>query len=148
MEWKIIEYKHKYMEQVINLWIEICIEEFGFEEWNEDIKNMDNHKYKNNNGNFWIAVSDKDEVIGTIAIKNQGNNKALLKSLYVKEKYRKNGIAKELFYKSMKFAIKKCYKKVELETYDSFEQAIKFYLKNGFIIKQQIGSQYTMEKDL
>lgn len=148
MEWKIIEYTDKYREQVIELWIEVCVQEFGFQEWNEDIKNMDNHEYKNNSGNFWIAVNNKDEVIGTIAVKNQGNNKALLKSLYVKNKYRKKGIAKDLFCKSIEFAKKNCYQKIELETYHSFEQAIRFYLKNGFVIKQHIENQYIMEKDL
>lgn len=148
MEWETIEYKEEYREKVISLWIEICVQEFGFEEWNEDIKNMDNHEYKSNNGNFWLAINDKNEIIGTIAVKNQGNDKALLKSLYVKKEYRKNGIAKKLFHKSMEFTIQKGYKNIELETYDSFKQAIKFYLKNGFVIKQHIENQYVMEKDL
>lgn len=148
MEWTIIEYKEEYREEVIRLWIEICIEEFEFEDWHKDIKQMDNHEYKDNNGNFWIAINHKKEVIGTIALKNLGNEKACLKSLYVKKEYRKNGIAKALFDKLMEFTALNNYKKIELDTYDAFEHAIRFYQKNEFIIKQQIENKYIMERDV
>ncbi len=148
MEWDIIEYKKEYREKVISFWIEICIDEFGFKEWYTDIKEIKNEEYKNYNGNFWIAINNKNEVIGTIALKNLGDRNAYLKSLYVKKEYRKNGIAKELFNKVMEFAIHNNYKKIGLDTYKVFEHAIKFYEKNKFVIKQQIGEQYIMERDL
>ena len=85
MNWNIIEYSEEYRDKVINLWIEICVKEFNFDDWHDDIRKMDNHTYKEDNGNFWIAINDKDEVIGTIALKNIENGKGCLKSLYVKK---------------------------------------------------------------
>lgn len=148
MKWNIIEYKNEYRKKVIALWIEICVKEFGFEDWQEDIKEMDNDIYKYNNGNFWIAINNDNEVVGTIALRNLGNGKACLKSLYVKRKYRKNGIAKALFDKLMEFTILNNYKKIELDTYETFKHAIKFYQENEFIIKEHIGSKYIMERDV
>ncbi len=148
MEWNIIEYKEEYKEKVVRFWTEICIEEFGFKDWHEDIKDMDNHKYKDNNGNFWIAINNDNDVIGTIALKNLESGKACLKSLYVKKEYRKNGIAKALFNKLMEFTILNNYKKIELDTYDDFEHAIRFYQKNDFTVKQHIENKYVMERDV
>ncbi len=148
MEWNIIEFKEEYREKVIELWLEICVQEFGFEDWKEDIKKTDNYKYKDNNGNFWIAINNDNEVIGTIALKNLGNEKACLKSLYVKKEYRKNGIAKKLFNKLMEFVVLNNYKKIELDTYDAFKHAIRFYQKNKFIVKQHLGNKYVMERDI
>ena len=109
---------------------------------------MDNHKYKNNNGNFWIAINNDNEVIGTIALKNLGNERACLKSLYVKKEYRNNGIAKALFDKLMEFTILNNYKKIELDTYDAFKNAIRFYQKNKFFVKQHIKNKYIMEREV
>ncbi len=148
MKWEIKKYTEKYREQVIQFWIEICVKEFGFESWHEDIKDMDNHTYEQNNGNFWIAVNLADEVIGTIALKNIENNKGLLKSLYVKKEERKNGIAKALYNELIEFAKQNKYEIIELDTYHSFEYAIQFYKKNNFKIKQHIDDKYIMEKQL
>ena len=148
MDWNIIEFEEEYRDKVINFWLEICVDEFQFDDWHQDIKQMDNHTYKDDNGNFWIAVNQENEVIGTIALKNLGENKGCLKSLYVKKEYRKNGIAKQLFDRLMEFAVLNGYKKIELDTYRAFEHAIRFYQKNDFIIKENIDDKYVMEKDL
>lgn len=148
MNWNIIEYSEEYRDKVINLWIEICVKEFNFDDWHDDIRKMDNHTYKEDNGNFWIAINDKDEVIGTIALKNIENGKGCLKSLYVKKEERRNGIAKELFNRFMEFAILSGYKTIELDTYQSFEHAIRFYEKNNFILREKIDDKYIMERNI
>ena len=49
---EIIEYKKEYREEIINLWFDICINEFGFDEWKNDIKNMNNDTFIYNKRKF------------------------------------------------------------------------------------------------
>lgn len=142
-----IEFEEKYKDKVIDFWIDICVNEFGFHEWADDIKNMDNDTYKNDNGNFWIAI-DNDEVVGTISLKNIGNHEAILKGMYVKKEYRKNKIASRLMNTLLDFAKQNEYKKIELDTYEKFQDAIRFYKKYGFIEKQKENNKYIFEKNI
>ena len=127
---KIEQYSENYREKVIDFFLKICICEFGFEEWEKDIKNMDNHTYKDNGGNFWIALDEKDNIVGTIGLKNKGQAIGELKSMYVDEKYRGHNIAQNLLNTLLEFASE--YEKTILDTYKKFERAIGFYEKNGF----------------
>ena len=84
---KIIEYEDKYKDAVIDLWIQICIEEFGFEAWENGIRNMENHEFPKNNGKFLLAI-ENDELIGTISLKDIGMPQGMLKGFYVRSDYR------------------------------------------------------------
>lgn len=141
---KIEQYSEEYREKVIEFFLKVCVDEFGFEEWEEDIRNMDNHTYKSDGGNFWIAINEKNDIIGTIGLKNKGNAIGELKSMYVYKHYRGDGIAQDLLNTLIKFAGK--YEKVVLDTYKKFERAIKFYEKNGFINVQTIGDKLVYER--
>ncbi|HDS11694.1 MAG TPA: N-acetyltransferase [Candidatus Wirthbacteria bacterium] len=61
--------------------------------------------YQKTGGNFWIAL-DKDQVIGTIALINIGQNRGLLKRMYVQKEYRGKGVAQELLQTLLEFAQK------------------------------------------
>lgn len=140
-----VEFKEKYKKQVIEFWIKICVEEFGFKEWEKDIKNMDNDMHKQNGGNFWIAIED-EEIIGTISLQNLGQNKGLLKGMYVHEEYRNKKVASNLMKILLAFAKENEYQKIKLDTYKKFEVAIKFYEKIGFERKEEIDNKYIYEK--
>ena len=45
---EIIEFREEYKEQIIELWLDICIREHGFYDWENDIKNMDNDTFIHN----------------------------------------------------------------------------------------------------
>lgn len=141
---KIEQYVEEYREKVIEFFLSVCVDEFGFQEWEEDIKNMDNYTYKKEGGNFWIALNENNEIVGTIGLRNKGNAIGELKSMYVYEHYRGKGIAQKLLNTLMKFAVK--YEKVVLDTYRKFERAIKFYEKNGFTNIEVIGDKLIYEK--
>ena len=79
-----------------------------------------------------MAVNEKDEVIGTIAIMKKDAYTAELKSFYVNKEYRGNGISKELFSIAMDFCKKIDLNRVFLGTYDIMQTAIHFYKKRGF----------------
>ena len=108
---------------------------------------MNNHIYKENGGNFWIAIVN-EEIVGTISLENIGNKKGLLKSLYVAIEYRNRKIATNLMDILLNFAKKKGYTSIELDTYEKFQEAIKLYEKMGFIKKEQIGEKQLYEKEI
>lgn len=142
-----IEYEEKFRSQVIDFWINICVKEFGFKEWKYNIENMDNDTYKQNNGNFWIAVED-GKVIGTISLKNIGDNEAFLKGMYVQKEYRRKGISSNLMNILLDFAKKRGYQKIVLETYKKFDRAINFYERLGFAKIEEIGDRYIYQKEV
>ena len=144
---EIIEFDQVYKDKVIDFWLKICIEEFGFKEWENDIRKADNDVYKQNGGNFWIAI-ENGEVIGTISLQNLGEGEGILKAMYVHQEYRNKKIASKLMDILLDFALDNKYKKIKLDTYKEFEAAIKFYEKNGFIRKQEIDNKYIYEKEI
>ena len=143
---KFIEFEDKYKQQVIDFWMKICVDEFGFKEWEKDIKNMDNYTYKQNGGNFWLAI-DNEEVIGTISLQNLGQGNGLLKAMYVHYEYRNKKIASKLMEILLEFAKENHYKKIKLDTYKEFVAAIRFYEKTGFERKEEIDNKYIYEKE-
>lgn len=143
---RIIEYSDEYNEKIYNFIINICIREYGFEEWKTEIEKMLWSEYKNNNGNFWIAVNEKDEVIGTIGLNNINNENCKLKTFYVDENYRGAGISKKLYNTCMSFAQDNGFQKMVLETYERFNRAIGFYKKNGFVQIEKNGELLVFER--
>lgn len=136
---KYIEYNEEYKEKVIDFWIKICVEELGLKEWENDIRNMNNDTFKENGGNFWIAVDDENNILGTISLENLGNHKGILKGMYVKKEYRSQGIASHLMNLLIEFAKKNHYNTITLDTYKRMISAIKFYEKMKFTQERQIG---------
>ena len=127
------EYTEEYRNKVINFLIEVAVEEFGFEDWRDYFNKANFLEMDKSKENFWIAVDNLNNVIGTIGILNDTiSSTAKLHSLYVKKEYRKNGIATILYNYSIEFAKKCGYRTIILHTYRVFNEAIKFYNKNGF----------------
>ena len=136
------EYSNEYKDKVIEFLIEVAIKEFGFEEWREYFNRAEFLAFNIPNENFWIAVDNSNNIVGTIGILNDKiSNTAKLHSLYVKKEYRKNGIATVLYNYGIDFAKKFGYKDIILHTYRVFNEAIKFYKKNGFKVNKDIKSK-------
>ena len=129
---QIIPYTDDYRDLTVKLILEILMKEFGF----GDIERPDIHKitevYQQDGGNFWIAVCEK-KVIGTIAIRNYGNNRGYLKRMYVEKEFRGSGLAHELMQTLIDFAKGNKYKEIYLGTVEKFAAANKFYTKHGLI---------------
>ena len=53
---RFLEFSNEFAEKVKKFLVEVCIDEFGFEEWREELETIDREKYKENGGNFWIAL--------------------------------------------------------------------------------------------
>ena len=45
--YELVEYNKKYEEQLIKLWVDVCVEEFGFEEWRDGMSKVEEELYEN-----------------------------------------------------------------------------------------------------
>ena len=130
--YKIKKFEEKYNEIVNNFVASIFVEEFNFEKYRENILTYNNKNYAKSGGLMWIAVNEDDEVIGTIAIMKKSQKSAELKTFYVDNNYRGNGISKKLYTTAIEYCKKIHINKVFLGTYDRMETAIHFYKNRGF----------------
>lgn len=140
---KIRDFELKDKEQITSLWINICVNEYGFVEWKKDLEIIDDFE------NLIVAEVD-GKVVGTVAYQRYDNNTAEIKRLYVDSNCRGKGIAKKLFDEIIDRIEKQGYTKLFLETWEKLASARRFYEKNGFKIKQIIldGQVYHYERDL
>lgn len=143
----IIEFSNEYREETIQLLIDVAVHEYGFAEWKKFFEIFENEFYIENNGNCWLAIMD-EKVVGTISLKNLGNKKGEIKNLYVHSEYRKKKIAQCLLDNLLSFASFKGYKEIQLDTFDEFKEAIRFYEKNEFIMHEIIDKRYIYKKKL
>ena len=145
---KYIEFSSKFSEKVRKFLIGICVEEFGFKDWKEEIETTNREKYKKDGGNFWVALDTKEDVIGTIALESIGNWLGLLKTMYVHKEFRGSIIAQNLMNILINFSVKNNYTKLQLGTYKKLKRAVNFYKKNNFYLIQEDNDVLIFEKVL
>lgn len=126
------EFDKKYNKQVNEFIISIFVDEYGFEECRKELEEQDNYTYIKNGGNFWIAVNENDDVVGTMALRKHSDDEMELKKLYVRSDYRGKGLSKELYGKVMDVSKEKKVQRIFLGTYNKLETAVNFYKKRGF----------------
>ncbi|MFN3966912.1 MAG: GNAT family N-acetyltransferase [Endomicrobiia bacterium] len=99
----------------------------------EDIENP--AKYYNGKKDVFYVAENDNEIIGTVAIKEDTSDTALLRRLFVKKEFRGRGFGSELINKAIEFCKKHNYKKVIFRGTDIMQAALKACLKNGFVEK-------------
>ena len=134
---KIIPYDNKYNEKINEFICTILVEEFEFTHHKDEILLENNKRFVENGGNFWIAIDDEENIIGTICLDKKEDNIGELKKLYVHNDYRGKGLAHILYDELINFARKNNILQIELSTYTILEAAIKFYIKKGFKMIQR-----------
>lgn len=82
-------------------------------------------------GNFWIALDDNDNVIGTIGLKVNGN-KSTLHRFYINASYRSCGIGSKLYQKLEQYASDSKVNEIYLSAGRHLTSAHSFYKKQGF----------------
>lgn len=130
--YKIKKFEDRYNEEVNKFIISVFVDEYGFEEYRNELNKQNNEEYMENGGNFWVAFDDDDNIIGTVALVKHSQSEAELKKLYVRSDYRGRGLSKELYSKVLEESKKEEYRRIFLGTYDKLDTAITFYLKRGF----------------
>ena len=131
---KIITYRDKYKDQVIKLIFDIAEIEQGHhsKSGRPDIKNIPEFYQKSDRENFWVAVDEKDNVVGTIGLTDCKNENGELQRMYVRQDLRRQGIATKLLTELLSFAKEKQYKAIYLTTVDEPGAKHSFYMNNGF----------------
>ena len=127
--YEIKRYNQSYNQKINDFIESIYIDEFGFEEHREIIKNQDNNEYIKQGGTFLLATDEDDNIIGTIAIMRNNDENVELKRLYVRKDYRGQGVSVALYDEILKVCRENNYRKIFLGTFEKMEKAIKFYIK-------------------
>ena len=122
-------YEESYNKAINDFIISIYVEEFGFEEHREEIEKHNNEIYKKSDGKLWIALNEKNEIVGTIALLKHSDDNVELKKFYVRKDYRGQGVSKAFYEKVMDMCKESGFKRIFLGTYERLETAIQFYIK-------------------
>lgn len=89
--------------------------------------------YQQGAGNFWLAF-EGSELVGTIALKDVGENVCALRKMFVKQAFRgrERGIAASLMQTLLVWARDHGVREIYLGTVDVYHAAHRFYEKSGF----------------
>ena len=132
----ILEYESVYKDSVIDLILEIQQKEFGIAIRKEDQPDLADIKnfYQVGNGNFWIALCG-EKVVGTISLKDIGNQQGALRKMFVKAEYRGKDVktAQCLLESLLTWSRDHNLTEIYLGTTAKFLAAHRFYEKNNFI---------------
>ena len=134
-EVEIVQWQRKYEEHVIKLILSIQSAEFLIpitEADQPDLKSVDTF-YQQGNGNFWVALSERN-IVGTIALKDIGQQQVALRKMFVHKYFRGSdqGVANKLLVAAIEWCIQKNIQDIYLGTVEAFRAAQRFYEKNGF----------------
>lgn len=102
--------------------------------------------YQNSGGEFFIAINDNDDVVGTIGLMNKGTECGILKKFFVLPEYRGRelGISTKLFDNLVNKAKELGMTMIVLDSPSNCHRAYGFYEKHGFkmITKEELPVQY------
>jgi GNAT superfamily N-acetyltransferase len=133
---EIVPFSPNHQAGVIDLVLSIQRDEFGVDITLEDQPDLLDVAgfYQHGCGNFWVALTD-GEVVGTIALRDLGNQQGALRKMFVKPEYRgkERGVGRRLLEELILSATSAGVRDVFLGTIDAFAAAHRFYEKNGFV---------------
>ena len=134
-------------EQIVKLILNIQQNEFQVPitiNEQQDLLDIPNF-YQQKKGNFWVAKHE-NEVVGTIALIDCGENIGAIRKMFVKKEFRgkEHGIAQKLLDILVESAQENQITNVYLGTLERLQAAIRFYERNGFTLieKQNLPSVF------
>ncbi len=128
-------YSNIYQKQVENLVLGVQNNEFLLGLTVQDQPDLPNIGKFYENGRFWIALNEQDEVVGTIGIEPLNETQAALRKMFLEKSMRGNkdiNLAQNLFETLLRFAQQKGYQELWLDTPPPAQAAHRFYERNGF----------------
>ena len=84
------------------------------------------------NREVFYCLEDHGDVVGTVAVKNDDENVALLRRLFIDEKYRGRGLGRKLVEKALEFCRQQKYKKVCFRCAENMKAAMALCKSFGF----------------
>jgi len=108
-------------------WLDI---DLGFQNFSEELLQL-KKMYGPPAGGIILAKNEND-FVGSVAIRKIDTETAELKRMYVKPSSQKQGIGNRLVEEAILLAKKCGYKKIQLDTLNTMQPAIKLYKQYGF----------------
>ena len=87
--------------------------------------------YGGANDSFFI-IEESGEIVGTVGVKEETKENALLRRLFVDLKHRRRGYGAALLTKAIAFCKEHSYKRIYFRCTDRMSDAMRLCLKNGF----------------
>ena len=131
---KIVEFKPEYQKQIIDVIGKGLMELEVIPKSDKPLQDKDLYKiskvYKDR-GKFWVALRE-GKVVGTVAIRDMGNNVAKLNRMFVLNDLHGTEVGQSLFDCAIKHAKQQGFKEIILNTHPLMKRAHHFYSKNNF----------------
>lgn len=90
---------------------------------------------------FWIML-DREEIIGTAALKRMDECRCELKSLYLYERFQGRGLGRKLLETVIEEAAESGYREMYLDTLSTSARALILYEKAGFVRTERYNENY------
>ncbi len=113
------------LNRILDIWLNVNIEAHSFIDKNYWISNFDIVKDLIPDSDIYVYEKDED-ILGFIGINN-----GKIEGIFVDSKFQSQGIGHNLITKA-----KSLYKSLCLNVYELNKNAINFYIREGFIIKE------------
>ncbi len=90
------------------------------------------------NRDMFLVLKDEGEIIGSVAVKEDAKEVALLRRLFIAPEHRKKGYGKLMVQKAIEFCEKNGYEMISFRGNNQMDSAIKVMERFGFIKKDII----------
>lgn len=133
-------FKKEDQEQVYKLIHDIILSEFKVESTAykmSDLKDV-SKTYGSNKKEIFLIAENDGHVIGTVGVKQEDDETALLRRLFLSPEQRSKGFGQKLVKRALQFAKKAGYKKIKFNGTSTMIAALTLCEKTGFIRKEDI----------
>ena len=86
----------------------------------------------------FFVIEEEGHIVGTVGVKEEAGDDALLRRLFVDLEHRKRGYGTELLAKAMSFCREKGYKKISFRCTGRMADAMNLCLRKGFKEKEKL----------
>ncbi|MEI6863251.1 MAG: GNAT family N-acetyltransferase, partial [Candidatus Omnitrophota bacterium] len=133
MEYSLRQFRPEDSQGVKNLILTILTKEYPFDRSAYSDSDLDKiaETYSGPKDSF-LVVEENGEIVGTVGIKEDSAEDALLRRLFVGTKHRKHGYGSGLLEAAIKFAKEKGYKRIFFRCTDRMSAAMKLCISKGF----------------
>lgn len=120
-------------EQVKSLIQHILNTEFAIESKAYECHDIEDPvRYYNGKRDIFLVAEKNGKIVGTVAIKADSQNTALLRRIFVSKEFRGKGYGDKLLQKAMEFCFDHNYQTVTFRGTDTMNNALRLCLKQGF----------------
>lgn len=133
MGYQLRPFKDKDAESVKELVLSILAKEYPFDKSaysDSDLNNISD-TYGGKHDAFFV-VDEGADIVGTVGVKEESADDALLRRLFVDVKHRRHGYGSELIDKAIEFCRRIGYKKIIFRCTGRMADAMKLCLRKGF----------------